>query len=383
MHPGSRAAAGPAAARRPARGFTLIELLVVVAIIALLMSILLPSLRVVRESARAVVCGQKLRDLGNGLQTYIGENNDWIPGTNTTGVWIRCVEGIRGAFNKPRMPVQSFDWITPILSPSLEMQAIRAKRFKEIMNQFLCPSQQTYRTVYYKPGLNACPDKADFVNEAGGWTAISYLMPTHFQLWGTDYRPTQSNPRKILLGTHHANPNYHIYADVPPDNWEAGHERYKSRLQEVGSPAQKIAAADGTRYLDGDLLDFDPDPTPELFGAFTSSGTWWCGSTAYGVRSGTQNWNGHTVSAGVFPRGRGKNLALSYRHGPQRGAGLSGSAHDNRGRINAVFFDGSVRRFGDRQSRNPVHWYPRGTLVKPSAAGQVMIEDVAPGGRIP
>jgi len=60
---------------RGARGFTLIELLVVISIIALLVSILMPSLQAAKEHAKAIQCLSNLRNLGNGMIMYHGENN--------------------------------------------------------------------------------------------------------------------------------------------------------------------------------------------------------------------------------------------------------------------------------------------------------------------
>ena len=57
-------------------GFTLIELLVVVSIIALLVSILLPSLQKAREAAKTVVCKAQMRQIGFAFVYYGDDNND-------------------------------------------------------------------------------------------------------------------------------------------------------------------------------------------------------------------------------------------------------------------------------------------------------------------
>jgi hypothetical protein len=52
----------------------------VVAIIALLISILLPSLNRAREQARTVVCLANLRSIGQGISLYVNEADDSLPG---------------------------------------------------------------------------------------------------------------------------------------------------------------------------------------------------------------------------------------------------------------------------------------------------------------
>lgn len=58
---------------RPGRAFTLIELLVVVAIIAVLMAILLPSLNAARAQSKQSVCASNARQLAVALNVYAGE----------------------------------------------------------------------------------------------------------------------------------------------------------------------------------------------------------------------------------------------------------------------------------------------------------------------
>ncbi len=71
-------------------GFTLIELLVVIAIIALLMSILMPSLAKVKKQAQAVACGSNGKQLSLALEMYLGDNKNtyplgWVNGATSFG----------------------------------------------------------------------------------------------------------------------------------------------------------------------------------------------------------------------------------------------------------------------------------------------------------
>ncbi len=70
------------------RGFTLIELLVVIAIIAVLLAIIMPTMRKVKEVTRETLCKSNLKNVGLAVQMYLDDYDRKIPDTGSSNGFL-------------------------------------------------------------------------------------------------------------------------------------------------------------------------------------------------------------------------------------------------------------------------------------------------------
>ena len=113
------------------RAFTLVELLVVIGIIALLIAVLLPSLRRARESANRVSCASNMRQIGTAFMMYTADH--------------------KGYFPRPAVSSQPEDWIYWQGGRNLNDSRIApyiGRKFNEKL--FFCPSDDllSHKTSY-------------------------------------------------------------------------------------------------------------------------------------------------------------------------------------------------------------------------------------------
>lgn len=87
----NRREGGKVLVRRRLQGFTLVELLAVIAIIAMLVSLLLPAVQSAREAARRTQCIQNLKQLGLGVMLHLNAHEHF-----PSGGWGHAWVGIAG-----------------------------------------------------------------------------------------------------------------------------------------------------------------------------------------------------------------------------------------------------------------------------------------------
>lgn len=208
-------------------GFTLIELLVVISIIALLLSVIIPSLRAAKESSRSAVCMAHLRSVGTGLQLYTMNNESWLAGPNTSGY--------RNSFGNVNLndslgvstPVQNMDWISPTLGEELGLHNRGYNRLVDIFNtKFCCPSNKKTYDYYY--------DGAE--QPIGPWLQSRNLGVNELKY----------SSYSAILGFHVWNEPGVVYEAGIPVSLPAN---YRPKIERIRMPGNKIYVIDGARYV--------------------------------------------------------------------------------------------------------------------------------------
>lgn len=176
----------------PQRAFTLIELMVVVAIIALLMAILLPSLAAARQQARNTNCLSNLKAQGLATQFYLNNSKEMFPvrtATSATGGG-----SVYGAFEPTRTIL---------------------KEDRRPLEVFACPND-TDEIRVYEVGEETTPPPADGSAESARLgIGTFYKLPVDFKVrWSyglnnmTGVRPTTEAERAVF------NPSAAAYKNV-------------------------------------------------------------------------------------------------------------------------------------------------------------------------
>ncbi len=136
-------------------GFTLVELLVVVSIIALLIAILLPSLRRAREQAKEVMCLANLRSMGQAFTMYAEKfGGVWPPATDQYNTNRWPVPFYRGGILTAELA--TFDANGNMIHPPND-------------SLFICPSEKAPRIIPDWNPASGQPHKVDRVEVGGSY----------------------------------------------------------------------------------------------------------------------------------------------------------------------------------------------------------------------
>jgi prepilin-type N-terminal cleavage/methylation domain-containing protein len=229
---------------KPKLAFTLIELLVVTAIIALLISILLPSLSRARELSKRAVCAANLRGIGQAMYIYAQDPPGVFPAIARTTL---ANNGIIKMFQLLDRISEPSTTGTP--SPTVDMWTV-VRTNNSTPKQFNCPS------------TTDLPDPAHDVSSYFDFLTSIHLSYSYMQQHDPDRRPigTSSEPTFPFM----ADGNPYIKGQLPGnlDILEDRKGRFRGNSNNhTNREGQNILIQDGH-------VDFEKGPDYGLAGRY-------------------------------------------------------------------------------------------------------------------
>ena len=183
------------------KAFTLIELLVVIAIIALLVSILLPSLNQAKDLPKNLLCKTNLRAIHTGIAMYVEDHEGYLPKCHSTfdgpyGVeWLGWNNSLTNYTEKDVNEIRAT--FSDIFSPMVVHRTWHPRSvYIDDYNIWFCPMEDEEMDWYTTYGINyeptySLPHFPDDGTGSGGRINTQIIKRPDWLILAADWRESR------------------------------------------------------------------------------------------------------------------------------------------------------------------------------------------------